>query len=80
VHCPTLAGPPPNASIGKVGPGGPRGFNACVDKIAQSFHMVITYQPGSRFWTFQWYETSIYLLAGVVLCAFSVWWVRRRVA
>jgi len=82
LHCPKLIGPPPNASIGKVGsaPGGPQYFNACVNKIAQSFHIVMTYQPANRFWTFQWYETSIYVLAGVALCALSVWWVRRRVA
>ncbi|MGD0691842.1 MAG: hypothetical protein ABSA22_05830 [Acidimicrobiales bacterium] len=82
LHCPKLIGPPPNTSTGKVGPtpGGPQFFNACVNKIAQSFHIVMTYQPANRFWTFQWYETSIYVIAGVALCALSVWWVRRRVA
>jgi ABC-type transport system involved in multi-copper enzyme maturation permease subunit len=80
VHCPKLVAPPPNTSVGKVGPTGPRFFNACVNKISESFHIVMTYQPASRFWTFQWYETSIFVLAGVALCAFSVWWVRRRVA
>jgi hypothetical protein len=81
LHCPKLVGPPPNTSVGKVGPGpGPQYFNDCVNKIAQSYHILMTYQPANRFWTFQWYETSIFVLAAVALCAFSVWWVRRRIA
>jgi hypothetical protein len=80
LHCPKLVGPPRNTSVGKVGPTGPQFFNACFNKISENFHMLITYQPGSRFWTFQWYETSIYVIAGALLCAFSLWWVRRRIA
>jgi hypothetical protein len=37
----------------------------------------VTYQPGSRFWTFQWYETAIFLGLALALAGFSFWWVRR---
>ena len=40
----------------------------------------VIYQPGSRFWAFQWYETAIYLALAAVLAGFCVWWVRRRLS
>ena len=39
---------------------------------------VIAYQPASRFWALQWYETGIFLAAAVMLAGFCLWWVRRR--
>lgn len=39
---------------------------------------LIAYQPASRFWAFQWYETGIFLAAAVMLAGFCLWWVRRR--
>jgi hypothetical protein len=50
----------------------------CVAKIGATYHQVVTYQPGSRFWGFQWYELAIFLGAALILGCFSVWWVRRR--
>lgn len=41
-------------------------------------HQVVTYQPLSRFWTLQVYETSILLAVALSLSAFSYWWLRRR--
>jgi ABC-type transport system involved in multi-copper enzyme maturation permease subunit len=38
----------------------------------------ITYQPASRYWTFQWYETGIFLAFATALAGFSVSWVRRH--
>ena len=35
---------------------------------------VITYQPASRFWAFQWYESAIFLALAVALAGFSAWW------
>jgi hypothetical protein len=68
-------------SVGiKVGGPVPRAFNECVAKITASFHQVLTYQPASRFWPFQWIEGSIFLAVGLALCAFSYWWLRKRVA
>jgi hypothetical protein len=39
---------------------------------------VLTYQPASRYWAFQWYETAIFLALALALAGFSFWWVRRR--
>src|SRR5215469_11890377 len=37
----------------------------------------IAYQPGDRFWTFQWIETSIYVVFSV-LALFAAFWLVRR--
>jgi hypothetical protein len=39
---------------------------------------LIAYQPASRFWAFQWYETGIFLAAAVALAGLCLWWVWRR--
>jgi hypothetical protein len=38
----------------------------------------LTYQPGDRFWTFQWIETGIYVGFSVLALFAAVWLVRRR--
>ncbi len=40
----------------------------------------ITYQPASRYWAIQSYETAIFLALALalVLAGVCVWWVRRR--
>jgi hypothetical protein len=38
------------------------------------------YQPGSRFWPFQWIEGGWLLALSVLLIAAAVWLVRRRAA
>jgi ABC-type transport system involved in multi-copper enzyme maturation permease subunit len=72
----------PNTSKGvKVTTGiRPKAFTECIDKIATTFHEVLLYQPANRFWTFQWIEMAIYIVAAVLLGALSYWWVRRRIA
>jgi hypothetical protein len=56
-------------------------YSACAAAIAR-MHLreVLVYQPGSRFWALQWYETAIYLVLALALAGFCVWWVRRRVS
>jgi len=51
-----------------------------MQKCANSFHLreLATYQPASRYWSFQWYELASFLLLSLVLASFSLWWVRRR--
>jgi hypothetical protein len=39
---------------------------------------VVTYQPASRYWAFQWYETAIFLAVALVLAGTCAWWIRRR--
>ena len=38
---------------------------------------VIAYQPASRFWAFQWYETGVFLAVALVLAGFCFWWTGR---
>jgi hypothetical protein len=40
---------------------------------------VITYEPASRFWDFQWVETTIFVVLALALAGFCIWWIRRRV-
>ena len=39
-----------------------------------------SYQPGSRFWSFQWIEGGWLLALSLLLIAATVWLVRRRAA
>jgi len=56
-------------------------YNACAAAISRMhLRQVLVYQPASRFWAFQWYETAIYFALALVLAGFCVWWVRRRVS
>ena len=51
--------------------GGPVNLYQCAAGIG-SLHLrqLITYQPASRYWTLQWYETAIFLAAAVALAGF----------
>jgi hypothetical protein len=56
--------------IVKAGPGNPQtdvGFQACLQKLSAAFHTVVTYQPASRFWPFEWAEMGIFLAAALAL-------------
>jgi hypothetical protein len=55
-------------------------FQACTASLAR-FHLreLISYEPASRFWTFQWVETGIFLTLALALAACCIWWLIRRV-
>ncbi|MFZ0252043.1 MAG: hypothetical protein WAL61_19025 [Acidimicrobiales bacterium] len=55
-----------------------QGFQRCVDAVSAKFHQVVVYQPASRFWTFQTYETLLFVALSAALAGLCVWWVRRR--
>jgi len=80
--CPTLLQGPGNpvAVAGgrhtRAAPGG--GAQACIAHIATKFHEVVTYQPASRYWPFQAYETALFVIVALALAAMSMWWVRRH--
>jgi hypothetical protein len=83
--CPSLAiptdGPPPGSGtrVRIQVPGGVQSaLQDCVTKLSASYHEVVTYQPAHRYWTFQWYETAIYVAAALFLAGFSFWWIRDR--
>ena len=48
--------------------------------ISARFHEVVTYQPASRYWRFQGYETAVFAIASLVLIGVSFWWIHRRVS
>ena len=52
---------------------------ACIADLAR-LHLTqtVTYEPLSRYWTLQWYETGIFLAAALALAGFSLWRVARR--
>jgi hypothetical protein len=51
--------------------------NSC-PAFVESLHLrqAVTYQPASRYWPLQWYETGIYLAVAVALAGFCLWWIR----
>jgi hypothetical protein len=53
-------------------------FEVCANRFG--LREVFTYQPASRYWAFQWYETAIYLALALILCAGCLWWVRHRLS
>jgi hypothetical protein len=59
----------------------PDGFQACVNALVRlHLRQVVTYQPASRYWAFQWYETGIFLVLAGLLAGLCFWWTRRRLS
>jgi ABC-type transport system involved in multi-copper enzyme maturation permease subunit len=83
--CPALAQPLPlpgsagtSGSPGAAPANGQDALQACVTKLSSTYHGLVTYQPASRYWIFQWYETGIFVAAAAVLAALCFYWVRHR--
>ncbi|HTR69375.1 MAG TPA: ABC transporter permease subunit [Mycobacteriales bacterium] len=55
-------------------------FHHCQAAAAKVYHALVTYQPSSRFWTFQWIETGLFTALALAVLAACFWWVRRRIA
>lgn len=51
-------------------------FNTCARHLG--LHEVLSYQPASRFWSFQWEETAIFLALALLLAGFCFWWLVAR--
>jgi hypothetical protein len=55
--------------------------NACFAALTRlGYRTLVTYQPSSRFWAFQRYETAIYLVLALGLAGLCLWWIRRRIS
>ncbi|HLN17703.1 MAG TPA: hypothetical protein VK277_13255 [Acidimicrobiales bacterium] len=72
-----LTPPVPGSDVPTTGQDG-KAFQACVNHF--HIHQVLTYQPASRYWAFQCYETAIFFVLAALLVGFCFWWVRRRLA
>ncbi len=83
-NLPGLNGPPPGVRGGQahaaVSANGQQAFQQCITTISTKYHQVVTYQPASRFWAFQTYETLLFVVASAALAGLCVWWVRRRLS
>jgi hypothetical protein len=56
------------------------GTGQACDAYIATLHLrqQLTYQPASRYWAFQWYETAIFLGLAVILAGVCFWQIRRR--
>jgi hypothetical protein len=78
--CPSVASPPPSSTGGLSHiPADQNAFTDCLAQLSANFHEVVTNQPANRYWTFQWYETTIFVGLAFVLSSFCFWWVRARI-
>jgi hypothetical protein len=69
-HCPNVPTPGSGQPIGGPILGKDLVFN-CVQKLG--LKTATTFQPLSRFWTFQWIEFGIYMGLTIALLGFVVW-------
>jgi hypothetical protein len=64
--------------LGAPSPAFQHAAQECVDKFR--LREALTYQPVSRYWAFQWYETALFIGLALLVAGFCLWWVRRRLA
>jgi hypothetical protein len=77
--CPNIGAPPRQTPTGgRARIGDPAAFQDCITKLSAKFHETVTYQPAGRYWTFQSYETAIFLALALILTGISFWWIRRH--
>jgi hypothetical protein len=72
-RCPAVAAGGPFQAKGA--PGGVDVMAACVQHLG--IRTSVIYQPGSRFWTFQWIEFGIFIALAIGLGAFTLWRTKR---
>jgi hypothetical protein len=65
-------------SVEHVGGGVQRVLNGPQCLAQHGYTHWISYQPGSRFWPFQWIEGGWLLALSILLLAATIWLVRRR--
>jgi hypothetical protein len=74
-YCPNVGAPPIS---GGTGTASQASFQTCVTELSTKLHLAVTYQPASRFWPFQVYETAIFLGLAIILAGVCFWWVAHR--
>jgi hypothetical protein len=76
--CALPQGGPAQQPVGAK-PGDP--LAACIAEMKRlGYRQQVTYQPSSRFWAFQWYETGIYTALALALAGFCFWRLRHRLS
>jgi hypothetical protein len=85
--CPTIgnhAGAGPTGGAGtshsEVPVSVQQALHDCVTKVGATYHELVTYQPGSRYWAFQWCELAVFLATAAILGAVCFWAIRRRLS
>jgi hypothetical protein len=78
--CPNTIPAPPAGRGNDSSP--PLSVQHAIQKCVNSFHLrsIVSYQPTSRYWSFQWYELTIFIVLALLLASVSWWWVRRRLS
>jgi ABC-2 family transporter protein len=72
-------GPPPAGEAPPASPG--EELAPCLAELKRlGYRQEVSYHAADRFWTFQAYETGIYVALAFALAGFSFWWLRRRIA
>lgn len=51
---------------------------ACLAQVGKAYHLVVSYQPAGRYWTFQWIEAGVFGGLALLAGAACYWWVTRR--
>ncbi len=90
--CPGLPGVngvgPPKLGLGGVGSKAVQAvpdqvqsaLASCVANMSHLYHVVVTYQPANRFWSFQVLETAEFVVLSLLLGALCAWWLKRRLS
>jgi hypothetical protein len=78
VHIPGV-GSCPNLTPSPSQLGNPNALSGLLARCVHQLHLtnVVVYQPASRYWPFQIYESLLFFALAVAAAAFTVWWVRR---
>ena len=79
-YCPILSVPPKPSGrgIAQAPPGIDAAARSCSAVAQRTFHIVVTYQPASRYWAFQSIETAIFVVLALLAAGACFWWVVRR--
>jgi hypothetical protein len=68
-----FTGPAPAACLSNTAP-----FSECQAALGRlDLRQQVTYQPASRYWPFQWYETGVFVVLAIALGGLCAWRVRR---
>ena len=76
--CPQIATPPPTSGAPQSQQAPQGAFTHCISLLSARFHLAVAYQPPGHYWTFQWLEMGIYVVAALLLLGACFWWCVRR--